>query len=109
MFEAKSLSNDNLKLQVTAILECMAKAQRRLAVTNLSGYVIVDRTTCWVPLPPDWVKIDIDEAFKQQLGIGCGGVFRDAAGVFVRGFKFHAPGSSSLTEEIYADVLALKM
>ena len=57
----------------------------------------------------DQVKLNVDGAFSRTHGLGCGGLLRRSDDSFVEGFMFHLNQGDSLTAELWALVLGLKL
>lgn len=66
----------------------------------------------WIFPPCGWYKLNSDGASKGNLvGAGCGGLVRDDAGTWVKGFGMHLGHCSAFTAELWGSLFlrALKM
>ena len=109
LFEGKWESNESIILRVRSMLSNLKQTEKKLKGVNLNGTVVRDLTVRWTPPMQDWVKLNVDGAFSRTHGLGCGGLLRRSDGSFVEGFMFHPNHGDSLTAELWALVLGLKL
>ncbi|KAK4252645.1 hypothetical protein QN277_014390 [Acacia crassicarpa] len=68
-----------------------------------------ERHGIWSPPPYDWCKINVDGAVTADGSLaGCGGVLRDARGVWLSGFSYHLGICSALEAEEWAFLKGLQ-
>ena len=91
------------------MLSNLKQTEKKLKGVNLNSTVVRDSTVRWTPPMQDWVKLNVDGAFSRTHGLGCGGLLRRSDGSFVEGFMFHPNQGDSLTAELWALVLGLKL
>ena len=110
MFEQKFCPNDSVLASSSAMVDSMYLTNDCLAGTRIQGVTLAPRRESWRPPEEGWVKVNVDGAFSAAAGEhACGGLLRDAAGQFVKGFVHHLDGGDELSAEIWACLLGFKM
>ena len=93
-----------------ATMACMKSTNNRLTGLKLQGVTLAPTRESWRPPEEGWVKVNVDGAYSRSANrSACGGLLRDSAGKFLKGFIHPLENGDDLTAEIWACLLGLKI
>ncbi|XP_028782034.1 TMV resistance protein N-like [Neltuma alba] len=110
IFEERTVTNEAIIANSIALLDNLRQARCKFSGTSIPGASSHGEKHGWRPPPQCWTKLNVDGAFSTFGAISaCGGLLRDATGLYIRGFLHRLDDGDALHAELWACLHGLKL